>query len=74
MEQMWNHPLGRHILVMLLFKLLIIFAIWWFFFRPVAQVAPGNSDQVAIALLGTHVKSIKANAVPTPTTLKESLK
>ena len=74
MEQMWNHPLGRHILVMLLFKLLIIFAIWWFFFRPVAQVAPGNSDQVAAALLGTHVKSIKVDAIPISTTLKESLK
>jgi hypothetical protein len=74
MKEMWNHPLGRHILVMLLFKLLIIFGIWWLFFRPVAQNAPKNSDQIATALLGTHTKLTKMNAAPTPTTLKESLK
>lgn len=34
MKAMWNHPVGRHIVVFTVLKLIAIFAIWWFFFRP----------------------------------------
>ena len=33
MRQIWNHPLSREILLILLLKIALIFTLWWVFFR-----------------------------------------
>ena len=45
MKAFWNTPLGKDIIIVLVIKLLAVFAIWWFFFRPVGEQQP--LDQVA---------------------------
>jgi hypothetical protein len=48
MRQIWNNPLSREILLILIVKIALIFAIWWVFFR-----APDDptAEQVSHALL-----------------------
>ncbi len=71
MREMWNHPLGRHILVILMLKLLIIFGIWWLFFRPLEQSSPRDAAQVGAALLGAHAVSTPGQSLHLPTASKE---
>jgi hypothetical protein len=48
MRQIWNNPLSRDILLILIVKIVLIFAIWWVFFR--APDTP-TAEQVSHALL-----------------------
>lgn len=50
MRQIWNHPLSREILLILVVKIALIFAIWWVFFRA-PDKPPLSSEQVSRALL-----------------------
>ncbi len=53
MREMWDHPLGRHIIVVLIIKLAAIYAIWWFFFRPLVHTEPMGTGQVSAAIVGS---------------------
>ena len=48
MRQIWNNRLSREILLILVVKIALIFAIWWVFFRT--PDVPGT-EQVSHALL-----------------------
>lgn len=48
MRQIWNRPLRREILLILIVKIALIFAIWWVFFRTADIPTP---EQVSHALL-----------------------
>jgi hypothetical protein len=48
MYQIWKNRLGREILLILLVKIVLIFAIWWVFFRASDTPSP---EQVSHALL-----------------------
>lgn len=50
MRQIWNHPLSREILLILMVKIALIFAIWWVFFRA-PDMSPPSPEQVSRALL-----------------------
>ena len=49
-HQIWNTRFGREIVLILIVKVLAIFAIWWFFFRT-AEVP--DTGQVSRALLAS---------------------
>ncbi|WP_370685824.1 cytochrome oxidase putative small subunit CydP [Sulfuriferula thiophila] len=51
MRTIWNNSLGRELLLILIVKIIAIFAIWWVFFRPVVAHPPLNADQVSTALV-----------------------
>jgi type II secretory pathway component PulM len=51
MRQIWNNRLSREILLILIVKIVLIFAIWWVFFR--APETP-TSEQVSHALLNSR--------------------
>jgi hypothetical protein len=53
MRQIWDHPLSREILLVLIVKIAIIFAIWWVFFRDPENAPPPTPEQVSRALLET---------------------
>jgi hypothetical protein len=50
MRQLWNHPLSRDILLILLLKIALVFALWWVFFRA-PDASPPTPEQVSRALL-----------------------
>lgn len=50
MRQIWSHPLSREILLILIVKIALIFAIWWVFFRA-PDKPPLSPEQVSRALL-----------------------
>ena len=50
MRHLWNHPLSREILLILLIKIVLVFAIWWAFFRAPDTARP-TPEQVSRALL-----------------------
>lgn len=50
MRQIWNHPLSREILLILLLKIALIFTLWWVFFRA-QDTSPPTPEQVSRALL-----------------------
>jgi hypothetical protein len=56
MKRLWSHPLGREILVILVIKIALIFAIWWAFFSDPAghSLSP---EQVSHALLSAKTVS-----------------
>jgi hypothetical protein len=51
MRQIWNNRLGREILLILIVKIVLIFTIWWMFFRAPDAPAP---EQVSHALLDSR--------------------
>lgn len=48
MRQIWNNRLSREILLIVIVKIILIFTIWWVFFRNSDAPAP---EQVSHALL-----------------------
>ena len=48
MRQIWKNRLSREILLILVVKVMLIFAIWWVFFRTSDTPSP---EQVSHALL-----------------------
>ncbi len=73
MREFWNTPLGRDIIVVLIIKLIAVFAIWWFFFRPVGEHRPLDAAQMSMTMLGKQQNGVKAIVNP-PSQDKESLK
>lgn len=61
----WQHPLVREIAVILVFKIAIIFALWWSFF-DLPDTQRINTTQVS-----AHVAGIRTPPQPTP---EETLK
>ena len=57
-RQIWNTRFGREIVLVLLLKIVLIFAIWWVYFRT-AEVP--DAEQVSRALL-TSVNQQGVNA------------
>ncbi len=51
MRQIWNNRLSREILLILIVKIALIFAIWWVFFRVPEIPTP---EQVSHALLNSR--------------------
>lgn len=51
MRQIWSNRLSREILLILIVKIALIFAIWWVFFRDPETPTP---EQVSHALLGSR--------------------
>lgn len=51
MRQIWNNRLSREILLILIVKIALIFAIWWVFFRAPETPTP---EQVSHALLNSR--------------------
>ncbi len=49
-RQIWNTRFGREIVLILILKIILIFAIWWVFFRT--PEVP-NAEQVSHALLAS---------------------
>ncbi len=73
MQDLWEHPLGKHLVVLLIVKLFAVYLIWWFFFRPVTPEQPVTADQVGAEIVGTHpIESTAASQSPIAT--KESYK
>lgn len=50
MREIWHHPLSREILLILIVKISLVFAIWWVFFRA-PETAPLSPEQVSQAML-----------------------
>lgn len=53
MRQIWNNLLGREILLVLIIKIALIFAIWWVFFRA-PDVSLLTPEQVSHAFLDSR--------------------
>jgi hypothetical protein len=49
-QKLWKTPLRREIVLILIVKIILIFAIWWAFFRTSETPTP---EQVSHALLST---------------------
>ncbi len=73
MRDMWQHPLGRHLVVILLVKLLAIWLIWFAFFRPVTPALPVTPEQVGAELVGNH-SAVTAGIIPSSHSSGESVK
>ena len=73
MHEMWQHPLGRHLVVILLVKLLAIGLIWFVFFRPVTPALPVTPEQVGAELVG-HYSTDAAGIIPSSHSSRESVK
>ena len=56
----WRQPLSREIGLILMMKLVLIFALWWFFFD-----LPDN-QHVDASQVGTHLTGTMPSAVHTP--------
>lgn len=54
MRAMWNNPLGREILVILIVKIIAIAVIWWVFFRPIGVHTPLDANQVSSAVINAQ--------------------
>jgi hypothetical protein len=74
MREFWNTPLGKDIIVVLIIKLLAVFAIWWFFFRPVGEHHPLDAAQMSVSILGKQQQSGVKPIVNPPSADKEQLK
>ena len=58
-RQIWNTRFGREIMLILLLKVVLIFAIWWVYFRT--PEVP-NAEQVSHALLAPAIQQgVNAN-------------
>ena len=58
-RQIWNARLGREIILVLLLKILLIFGLWFLFFR--VEEVP-TADQVSRAVLGSaNQQGVNAN-------------
>lgn len=73
MHDLWQHPLGKHLLVVLLIKLMAIGLIWWMFFRPVTPVLPVTAVQVEMEMVGSHSSDSSA-IIPSSHSSRESVK
>ena len=51
MRAIWNNPLGREIMLILMVKIIAIGVIWWAFFRPVGETAPLDAKQVSAVII-----------------------
>ncbi len=74
MREMWNHPLGRHIIVILLVKLVAIYAIWWFFFRPLLASGTPDAARVSAVMVGTPGVPAEGHNAQSSVATKESMK
>ena len=74
MREMWNHPLGRHIIVILLVKLIAIYAIWWFFFRPLLASGTPDVAKVSAVMVGTPRVPAEVHNAQSSIATKESMK
>jgi hypothetical protein len=56
MKKLWNHPLGREILVILGIKFALIFGIWWAFFSgpSLASLSPEQVRNAVLAAPPAH--------------------
>lgn len=59
MRAMWNNPLGREILLILIVKIIAIFVIWWVFFRPIGAHVPLDANQVGNAVINTPKNTVQ---------------
>ncbi len=73
MREFWNTPLGKDIIVVLIIKLIAVYAIWWFFFRTVGEHPPLDATQISVSILGKQQDVVKP-VVNLPSADKESLK
>jgi hypothetical protein len=73
-REFWNTSLGKHIIVVLIIKLIAIFAIWWFFFRPIGVHQPLDAAQMSASILGKQQQSDIKPVVNPPLVAKEQLK
>jgi|WetSurMetagenome_2_1015567.scaffolds.fasta_scaffold1214066_2 hypothetical protein len=51
MRAIWNNPLGREIVLILVVKIVAVFAIWWVFFRPIGAHPQLDANQVSAAMI-----------------------
>ena len=64
MKKIWGHPLGRELLVILVVKVILLFAIWWIFFSHPEDHAL-SPEQVSRAILESKAVSTKhQGAIP----------
>ncbi|NOT18034.1 MAG: hypothetical protein HOP20_08230 [Sulfuriferula sp.] len=75
MREFWNTPLGKDIIVVLIIKLIAVYAIWWFFFRPIGEQRPLDAAQMSASILGKQPQEM-VKPIPnlSATNNKESLK
>ena len=73
MKAFWNTPLGKDIIIVLVIKLLAVFAIWWFFFRSVGEQQPVDATQMSVSMLGKQQDVVKP-IVNLPSADREPLK
>jgi hypothetical protein len=74
MREFWNTPLGKDLIIVLIIKLVAIFAIWWFFFRPIGEHQPLDAAQMSMNILGKQQQNGIKPIVNRVSVDKESLK
>lgn len=74
MREMWNHPLGRHLIVILLVKLVAIFAIWWVFFRPLVGSMQVGASRMGAVLTGPAAVRPEGRGARFSSVTRESVK